>query len=73
MLSVPSTALTAHLSPVRAGTGMGMLQATSASAGVMGAMVGGWLVVHWGYQAILGLAVVGLALGLAFTRSIRSG
>ena len=73
MLSVPSTALTAHLSPVRAGTGMGMLQATSAVAGVRGAIVGGWLVVHWGYQAILALAVAGLVLGLAFTWSIRSG
>ena len=73
MLSVRSTALTAHLSPVREGTGMGMLHATSAIAGMTGALGGGWLVVHWGYHAILGLAVAGLALGLALTWSIRSG
>jgi len=72
-LSVSSTALTAHLSPVGEGTGMGMLNATSAIAGMMGAMVGGWLAVHWGYHAVLGLAVAGLALGLALAWSIRPG
>ena len=56
MLSVRSTALTAHLSPVREGTGMGMLHATSAIAGVMGVMVGGcsWytrdIIRSWGWQ-----------------------
>jgi predicted MFS family arabinose efflux permease len=72
-LSVSSTALTAHLSPVGEGTGIGMLNATSAIAGMMGAMVGGWLAGHWGYHAVLGLAVVGQALGLALAWSIRSG
>ena len=65
LLSVSSTALTTHLSPVGAGTGMGMLNATSAIAGMMGAILGGWLAAHWGYHADLGMAVAGLALALA--------
>jgi len=72
LLSVSSTALTAHLSPVGEGTGMGMLNATSAIAGMLGAMVGGWLAAHWGYP-VLGLAVAGLAVGLALAWRIRPG
>jgi MFS family permease len=71
LFSVSSTALTAHLSPVGTGTGMGMLNATTAIAGMMGAMVGGWLAVHWGYHAVLGLAVAGLAVGLVLACRIR--
>jgi predicted MFS family arabinose efflux permease len=71
MLSVSSTALTAHLSPVGEGTGIGMLNATSAIAGMLGAMAGGWLAVHWGYHAVLGLAVSGLTAGLALACRIR--
>jgi MFS family permease len=73
MLSVSSTALTAHLSPVGEGTGIGMLNATSAIAGMLGAMVGGWLAAHWGYHAVLGLAVAGLAGSLALAWRIRPG
>ena len=71
MLSVSSTALTAHLSPVGEGTGIGILNATSAIAGMLGAMVGGWLAAHWGYYAVLGLAVSGLTAGLALACRIR--
>jgi hypothetical protein len=73
LLSVSSTALTAHLSPVGEGTGMGMLNATSAIAGLIGAILGGWLAAHWGYHAVLGVAVTGLALGLALTCIIQLG
>jgi dipeptide/tripeptide permease len=52
---------------------MGMLNATTAIAGMLGAMMGGWLAVHWGYQAVLGLAVAGLAIGLALACRIRPG
>ena len=41
--------------------------------GIIGAMVGGWLAAHWGYHAVLGLAVAGLAVGLALAWRIRPG
>lgn len=65
LLSVSSTALTARLSPVGEGTGMGLLHATTAIAGMMGAMAGGWLAAHWGYHTVLEFAGACLALGLA--------
>jgi uncharacterized membrane protein YeaQ/YmgE (transglycosylase-associated protein family) len=68
-----STTLTAHLSPVGEGTGIGLLNATSAIAGMLGAMVGGWLATPWGYHAILGLAVAALAGSLALAWRIRPG
>jgi hypothetical protein len=46
LLSVSSTALTAHLSPVGEGAGMGMLHAATAIAGMTGALVGDWLAAH---------------------------
>jgi MFS family permease len=73
LLSVSSIALTAHLSPVGEGTGMGMLNATSAIAGLIGAILGGWLAAHWGYHAVLGVAATGLALGLALACVVRPG
>ena len=71
LLSVSSTALTAHLSPVGEGTGLGMLNATMAIAGMLGAMVGGWFAAHWGYHAVLGPTVTGLTLGLSLACIIR--
>jgi predicted MFS family arabinose efflux permease len=73
LLSVSSTALTAHLSPVGEGMGMGMLNATSAIAGLIGAILGGWLAANWGYHTVLGVAATGLALGLALACVIRPG
>lgn len=72
LLSVSSTILTARLSPVGEGTGMGLLNGTTAVAGVLGAMVGGGLAAHWGYHTVLGLAVASLALGLACACLMRS-
>lgn len=48
---------------------MGLFNATTALAGIMGAALGGWAAEHWGYQASLGLAMMGVTLGLilAFT------
>lgn len=72
LLSVSSTTLTARLSPVGEGAGMGLLNATTAVAGMMGAMVGGWLAARWGYHTVLGLATACLALGLALACRMRS-
>lgn len=68
LLSVSGTALTASLSPVGQGPGMGIFNATTALAGVIGAALGGWVAGQWGYNAVPGLAAVGVGLGLILMR-----
>jgi MFS family permease len=70
LLSVSSTALTAHLAPGNQGESMGLFNAVSALAGVLGATLGGWLAAQWGYNAASGLAVVGLTLGLCLSLTL---
>jgi DHA1 family tetracycline resistance protein-like MFS transporter len=64
LLNVSSTALTARLSPFGEGEGMGIFNAVNALAGVLGAVLGGWAAGRWGYNAVSGLAVIGITLGL---------
>jgi MFS family permease len=71
LLSVSSTALTAHLSPVGEGEGMGLYKAVSALAGVIGAALTGALAAHWGYRTSLGLAIAGVTLALLLSIQIR--
>jgi predicted MFS family arabinose efflux permease len=82
LLSVSGTALTARLSQMDEGEGMGRFNATTAFAGVTGAALGGWVVEHWGYHTSLALPVIGVGLGLILSvalppvkrcRSCRSG
>jgi len=67
LLSVSGTALTAQLSPVGEGEGMGIFNATTALAGTVGAILGGWVSEYWGYNGALALAAIGVAFGLVFT------
>jgi DHA1 family tetracycline resistance protein-like MFS transporter len=67
LLSVSGTALTARLSPVGEGEGMGIFNATTALAGTVGAVLGGWASGYWGYNAAIAVAVVGVAGGLLLT------
>jgi DHA1 family tetracycline resistance protein-like MFS transporter len=64
LLSVSGTALTARLSPAGEGEGMGVYNAVTALAGVIGAALGGWVAGLWGYRAVSGLAAAGVAMGL---------
>jgi MFS family permease len=64
LLSVGGTALTARLSPVGEGEGLGIFNAVTALAGVVGAALGGWVAGQWGYNAVSGLAAGGVGLGL---------
>jgi MFS family permease len=74
LLSVSGTALTAQLSPANEGQAMGLFNATTAVAGVLGAVLGGWCAGRWGYAAALGPAVLGVAGGLMLASvSGRSG
>lgn len=64
LLSVSGTALTVELSPVGEGEGLGLFNAATAAAGVLGAAAGGWIAGRWGYGPALGLAVLGVGCGL---------
>jgi DHA1 family tetracycline resistance protein-like MFS transporter len=64
LLSVSSTILVAQLSPVGEGEGLGIYNAASALAGMLGAALGGWIAGQWGYPAALGLSVGGTVFGL---------
>ncbi len=72
LLSVSGTALAAKLSPVGEGKGMGLFNATTAVAGVVGSVLGGWIAGHWGYLPTVGVAVIGTAIGSATAVAIRS-
>ncbi|MDW8402981.1 MFS transporter [Chloroflexus sp.] len=66
-ISVSATAFTAQLAPFSEGEGLGLFNAASALANIIGASLGGWLAVQFGYPAIMLFATIGVALGLAGT------
>ena len=72
LLSVSGTALTAQLSPVGEGEGMGIFNAATALAGTMGAVLGGWVSGYWGYNGAIALAMVGVAFGLVLAVTRRA-
>ena len=72
LLTVSGTALTAKLSPVGEGEGMGLYNAVTAAAGVLGAALGGWAAGLWGYNAASAMAAAGVALGLLLAIGIRA-
>jgi MFS transporter, DHA1 family, tetracycline resistance protein len=67
LMNVSGTALAARLSTVGEGEGMGIFNATTAIAGVIGALLGGWSAGLWGYNSIVLLALLGVALGLGLS------
>jgi MFS transporter, DHA1 family, tetracycline resistance protein len=67
LMNVSGTALAASISPVGEGEGMGIFNATTAIAGVTGAVLGGWSAGIWGYNFIVILALLGVALGLGLS------
>jgi DHA1 family tetracycline resistance protein-like MFS transporter len=72
LLAVSGTALTAKVSPVGEGEGMGLYNAVTATAGVLGAVLGGWAAALWGYNAASAMAAAGVALGLPLAIGIRA-
>jgi len=67
LLSVSSTGLVARISPIGEGSGLGIFNAATAVAGVIGAAFGGWVAGRWGYPAALELATAGSLFGLILT------
>jgi DHA1 family tetracycline resistance protein-like MFS transporter len=64
LVIVSATVLTARLSPVGEGIGMGYFNAATALSAVVGAAVGGWVAERWGYSSTLIVAILGLLLSL---------
>jgi DHA1 family tetracycline resistance protein-like MFS transporter len=64
LLSVSSTVLVARISPIGEGSGIGLFNASTAVAGILGAAVGGWVAERWSYPAALIFATAIAALGL---------
>jgi uncharacterized membrane protein YeaQ/YmgE (transglycosylase-associated protein family) len=50
---------------------MGLFNAATAVAGVIGSAVGGWIAGRWGYPTALGLAVLGVGFGLILALGIQ--
>ena len=71
LLTVSGTALTAKLSPVGEGEGMGIYNAVTAAAGVLGSVLGGWAAGLWSYNAASAMAAGGVALGLLLSTAVR--
>lgn len=72
LLSVSGTTLTARLSPVGEGIGMGVFNATTALASVVGAAAGGLVAGTMGYVEVSALAAAGNAVGLVLSLAIRA-
>lgn len=64
LLTVSATTLTAQLSPVGEGAGMGFFSALTALAGVIGAVIGGFVAGRWSYHAVSIVGLLGVSLGL---------
>lgn len=64
LMSVSGTALAARLAIIGEGQGLGIFNALTAAAGILGALVGGWAAGAWGYGSITVLALGGVAIGL---------
>jgi MFS family permease len=67
LMSVSGTALAARLSTIAEGQGLGIFNALTAIAGMLGAVLGGWAAGVWGYSSIVVLALIGVALGLGIS------
>jgi MFS transporter, DHA1 family, tetracycline resistance protein len=63
-ISVAGTTLAAQLSSAGEGEGLGIFNAATALAGVLGAVLGGWTAGLWGYNSLAFLGAAGVALGL---------
>jgi MFS family permease len=70
LLSVSGTLMTAYLSQRNEGEGMGLFNATTALAGISGALLGGWVAEYWEYRASLAFPLMTIALALALSLAV---
>jgi MFS family permease len=72
-LTVGGTVLAARLCPGSAGAAMGIYNASTGIAGVLGAMAGGAVAAHWGYRWVAAVPVGLIALGLLASLWLHAG
>ncbi len=70
-LIVSATALTASLSPIGEGEGMGIFCAVLATACVAGSALGGLIATQWGYHAAIAMAVLTEVTGLILMHKMK--
>ncbi|MGA9119463.1 MAG: MFS transporter [Bacteroidota bacterium] len=63
-LSVAGTAVSARAAHMGEGEALGLYNAVTAVAGVIGAALAGWLASQWGYTAVPAMGIIGIALGM---------
>jgi MFS family permease len=73
LLSVSSTALAAELSPNGEGAGLGLFNATTALAGVIGSILGGWIASQAGFLAAVIFSTAGILFGLILFVTAQAG
>ena len=66
-LTVSGTDWAARLSTIGEGEGLGIFNASTAVAGVAGAVLGGWAAGQWGYPAVSVLGAAGVLIGLVLS------
>lgn len=71
LMSVSGTALAARLSPAGEGQGLGIFNALTAAASIIGAVLGGWVAGIWGYRSIVVFALAGVGLGLGLSYFLK--
>jgi DHA1 family tetracycline resistance protein-like MFS transporter len=67
LLSVTGTEITAQFSEEHEGEGLGLFNASTAVAGVLGAVIGGWSAGRWGYEIVPVLGIIGALAGILLT------
>lgn len=71
LLSVSGTTLAAQLSSIGEGEGLGIFNGTTALAGVLGSILGGWIANQFGYQSVIIFGLLGILFGLIITFALN--
>ncbi|HTR80877.1 MAG TPA: MFS transporter [Bacteroidota bacterium] len=72
LLSVTGTEITAQFSEAHEGEGLGLFNASTGVAGVLGAVIGGWVAGTWGYETVSVLGIGGAVIGILLTAAIKN-
>jgi len=72
LLSVTGTEITAQYSLAHEGEGLGMFNASTSIAGVLGAVAGGWGAGIWGYKSVPAMGIGGAVVGMILMAALST-